>query len=111
LWYLKHDSQHGADVPIRGGLFHRFGVAHEQFAWDIRSEPAVIDVFANIWGTEELLVSFGEFHQRQEDVRQIEPYDPTDSVNISLPYPKEELEKDNRGEFQTLYTGHHEPRQ
>ncbi|GFZ50535.1 hypothetical protein JCM24511_08292 [Saitozyma sp. JCM 24511] len=62
----------------RGGLFHRYGVGHEQFAWDIRSEPGLIDTFAKIWNTQELLVSF-------------------DSVNISLPFPKEELEGERGG--------------
>lgn len=51
----------------KGGLYHRYGVGHEQFAWDIRSEPGVIESFAKIWGTDELLVSF-------------------DSANISLPF-------------------------
>jgi hypothetical protein len=46
-------------LTFRGGLFNRYGCGHEQFAWDIRSEPALIDVFAQIWGTDELLVSFG----------------------------------------------------
>lgn len=57
----------------RGGLFNHYGVGHEQFAWDIRAEPELIKVFGKIWGTEELLVSY-------------------DGTNISLPYPKEELE-------------------
>jgi len=56
----------------RGGLFHRNGVGQEQFAWDIRSEPGLIDAFAKIWGTEELLVS-------------------VDSVNISLPFKQEDM--------------------
>ncbi|WOO83354.1 uncharacterized protein LOC62_05G006881 [Vanrija pseudolonga] len=58
----------------KGGLFHRYGVGHEQFAWDIRSEPGVIDVFAKLWGTDELTVSY-------------------DSVNISLPLEKELTEQ------------------
>jgi len=47
------------DVPSRGGLFNRHGCGHEQWAWDMRTVPALIDVFAKIWGTEELLVSIG----------------------------------------------------
>ncbi|WVQ84829.1 hypothetical protein IAT38_006986 [Cryptococcus sp. DSM 104549] len=50
-----------------GGLFNRHGAGHEQFAWDIRSEEGIIDAFAKIWGTDELLVSF-------------------DAVNLSLPW-------------------------
>ncbi|WWC71969.1 uncharacterized protein I206_105928 [Kwoniella pini CBS 10737] len=54
----------------RGGLFNRHGAAHEQWAWDIRSEQNIIDVFAKIWDTDELLVSF-------------------DAVNISLPFDQD----------------------
>lgn len=54
----------------KGGLFHRHAVGHEQFAWDIRAEPGVVDAFARLWGTPELIVSY-------------------DSTNISLPYGKE----------------------
>ena len=31
----------------------------EQWAWDMRSEQSVIDIFSKIWGTDELLVSIG----------------------------------------------------
>ena len=48
-------------IDTRGGLFHRNGAGQEQFAWDIRSEPGLIDAFAKIWGTDELLVSVGEY--------------------------------------------------
>ncbi|KAJ7593464.1 hypothetical protein C8J56DRAFT_931149 [Mycena floridula] len=51
---------------FKGGLFVGYGVPHEQFLWDIRQEPGVIDTFARIWGTDKLLVSF-------------------DGVNISVP--------------------------
>lgn len=27
--------------------------------WDLKSEPAIIEVFGNVWGTKELLASFG----------------------------------------------------
>lgn len=38
---------------------NRHGIAHEQFVWDLKSEPGIIDKFARIWGTDELMVSFG----------------------------------------------------
>ncbi|WWC71119.1 uncharacterized protein I206_105072 [Kwoniella pini CBS 10737] len=60
----------------KGGLFNRHGAAHEQWAWDIRSEQGIIDTFSKIWGTDELLVSF-------------------DGVNVSLPFKNEDL--GNRG--------------
>lgn len=46
--------------------FNYYGVVHERFMWDIRLEPGVIDVFAKLWDTDELLVSF-------------------DALNITLP--------------------------
>lgn len=38
------------------------GVAHEDLLWRIRLEPGLIDVFSKIWGTDELLVSFGKHY-------------------------------------------------
>lgn len=59
------------NVPAfhKGGLYNNFGVGQEQFAWDVRQEKGVIDAFAKIWGTDELLVSF-------------------DAVNLSIPLAK-----------------------
>jgi hypothetical protein len=71
----------------RGGLFHRNGAGQEQFCWDIRSEPEVIKTFAKIWGTEELLVSVG----KSIDLCHPEAVLITDSVNISLPFSKEDM--------------------
>ncbi|KAK4054337.1 hypothetical protein OIO90_003570 [Microbotryomycetes sp. JL221] len=48
------------------GLIQAYGAPHESFTWSVRSEPDVIDVFAKIFGTEDLLTSF-------------------DAVNVSLP--------------------------
>jgi len=59
----------------KGGLYNRHCAGQEQVAWDIRSEPALIEVFAKIWNTEELLCS-------------------VDGMNISLPLPAEDLEGD-----------------
>lgn len=39
---------------------------HEQFVWDIRVQPAILDAFAQIWGTHDLIASF-------------------DGMNVSLP--------------------------
>lgn len=49
---------------FKGGLFHRYGTAHEQFLWDIRQDPAIVSKFAEFWGTEKLVASFGEDHGR-----------------------------------------------
>ncbi|KAK1676391.1 phytanoyl-CoA dioxygenase [Colletotrichum godetiae] len=37
---------------------NHYGVVHEKFMWDIRQEPGVIDVFAKVWNTRDLIVSF-----------------------------------------------------
>ncbi|CAK7200160.1 hypothetical protein SEUCBS139899_002851 [Sporothrix eucalyptigena] len=61
---------------IRGGLYARYGLAHEQFVWDLRSEPALVDVFSKIWGTDELLVSFDGLNLSVPDSAR----EPTDAV-------------------------------
>ena len=38
----------------------RYGITHEQFVWDLKSEPGLIDKFAQLWKTQELLVSYGK---------------------------------------------------
>lgn len=60
------------NLPVQSKIntFHSYGVAHEKFMWEARMEPGVIDAFATLWGTEELLVSF-------------------DSLNITLPNRKD----------------------
>ncbi|CZR52805.1 uncharacterized protein PAC_02682 [Phialocephala subalpina] len=50
----------------KGGMYLHFAAAHEKYVWDARCEPGVIEHFARLWGTDELLVSF-------------------DTVNITLP--------------------------
>ncbi|KAK4686141.1 hypothetical protein P7C73_g3991, partial [Tremellales sp. Uapishka_1] len=75
LGFKKDDRStwHVENLPKfnKGGMIARYGAGHEQFAWDIRSEPELMKTFGKIWNTEELLVSF-------------------DIVNVSLPFPKEE---------------------
>lgn len=43
----------------RNGLYHRHAVGHEDWVWRIRQEPSLIKVFEQVWGTDELLVSYG----------------------------------------------------
>ncbi|GFZ48378.1 hypothetical protein JCM24511_06126 [Saitozyma sp. JCM 24511] len=65
-WHVKNLPPHE-----KGGMYQLAGIGHEQFLWDLRCEQAVIDVFATIWGTDELLVSF-------------------DGVNLALPLPEDQ---------------------
>ncbi|ORY32186.1 hypothetical protein BCR39DRAFT_504505 [Naematelia encephala] len=56
-------------LPIghKGGLYNQYCCAHEDWVWRVRCEPAVLECFKELWGTDELLVSF-------------------DAVNVTFPY-------------------------
>lgn len=47
-------------LPIQTvrNTYENYAVVHERFMWEARMEPAVMDAFAKVWGTDELLVSF-----------------------------------------------------
>jgi hypothetical protein len=40
------------------GIIQWYHCAHTNFSWNIRQDPRVVDCFARIWGTDELLTSF-----------------------------------------------------
>lgn len=46
--------------PLHGMLFQWYGVGQAKYAWDVRTHPEVVDVFAKLWDctAEDLLVSF-----------------------------------------------------
>lgn len=48
------------NLPVQNKIrtFAGYCVSHERFMWDARMEPAVLETFATLWGTDELLVSF-----------------------------------------------------
>ncbi|KAJ0120119.1 uncharacterized protein J7T55_000973 [Diaporthe amygdali] len=43
---------------IKGGMYHAYSVAHERFFWEARMEPTILNAYAKLWQTEDLLVSF-----------------------------------------------------
>ncbi len=49
-----------SNLPVghKGGLYNNYGVAHEQFMWDLRSEPKLLKPFEMLWNTNELMVGF-----------------------------------------------------
>ncbi|OAA68015.1 Phytanoyl-CoA dioxygenase [Niveomyces insectorum RCEF 264] len=57
-----------AHLPLQTdkNTYEHYSVVHEKFMWEARMEPGVLDAFAKLWGTDELLVSF-------------------DSLNVTLP--------------------------
>lgn len=59
-----HSTRLTKNMPwsVRGGLYARYGVAHEQFIWDIKQEPGVVSTFEQIWNTEEIVASYDGFN-------------------------------------------------
>ncbi|KAJ5370513.1 uncharacterized protein N7496_006605 [Penicillium cataractarum] len=62
------DNDH-LPVAFKGGMYLAYSAAHEKFMWEGRLEPAVQKVFADIWGTDELLVSFDGFNMTPPRLR------------------------------------------
>ncbi|GAA5856546.1 hypothetical protein JCM8547_005858 [Rhodosporidiobolus lusitaniae] len=58
-------TQEHLPMTKKGGMFHH-SIGHEAFLWELRQEKGLIAPFAQLWGTDELLVSF-------------------DGANVSLP--------------------------
>lgn len=44
--------------PLHGMLLQHWDTGHNPMSWTIRQHPAVIERFADIWGTEDLVTSF-----------------------------------------------------
>ncbi|OKL63257.1 hypothetical protein UA08_01591 [Talaromyces atroroseus] len=72
LDYENPNTWVAENLPVQSTIntFSAYAVAHEKFMWDARLEPGVVDAFAQIWGTDELIVSF-------------------DSLNITFPNRKD----------------------
>ncbi|PMD37067.1 hypothetical protein L207DRAFT_396061, partial [Hyaloscypha variabilis F] len=51
-------TQEYLPVMMNAGMVLNYCAAHEAWMWEARSEQGVIDSFAKLWGTGELLVSF-----------------------------------------------------
>lgn len=56
----KPSTWDASKLPVQTdrNTFEHYSVVHEKFMWEARMEPGVIDAFAKVWGTDELLVSF-----------------------------------------------------
>jgi hypothetical protein len=68
-------------VQTKINTFNAYGVSHEKFMWDARLEDGVVDAFAKIWGTRELLVSFDALNitlPNRTDVPRKEPWEHID---------------------------------
>ncbi|CAK7207207.1 hypothetical protein SEUCBS139899_010016 [Sporothrix eucalyptigena] len=51
---------HPDKLPVinEKGMLLNYGACHEDFVWAVRSEPGVVDTFAHVYGTDDLIVSF-----------------------------------------------------
>ncbi|KAK3679386.1 hypothetical protein LTR78_000947 [Recurvomyces mirabilis] len=45
-------------VSFKGGMYFAYGSTHEKHTWEARTEPAIVDIFEKLWGTDELITSF-----------------------------------------------------
>lgn len=52
-------TQENLPIATKIRAYGSYSVPHERFMWEARMEPGVLDAFAKIWGTDELVVSFG----------------------------------------------------
>ena len=49
-------------VSFKGSMYFGYGSTHEKFAWEARTEPAVVKIFEKLWETNELICSFDGFN-------------------------------------------------
>lgn len=62
LGYSRHDPStvRRAKLPVvnEKGMILHYGVTHEKWVWDIRSEPGVVEAFERVYDDKDLIVSF-----------------------------------------------------
>ncbi|CAK7235065.1 hypothetical protein SCUCBS95973_009144 [Sporothrix curviconia] len=63
------------NLPVHGKVntFTTYGVVHERFMWEARQEPAILQAFAKIWGTDQLLASFDALNITLPNRRDVKP--------------------------------------
>lgn len=51
-------SEKNLPWSFKNGMYINYCAAHEKFMWEARQEPGVLDAFAKIWGTNELITAY-----------------------------------------------------
>jgi hypothetical protein len=81
LGFKRNDPStvHYSKLPIinEKGMCHGYGLPHEKFTWDIRSEPGVVGAFEKVYQTEDLVVSFDGINlafPNRTDLKQNNPW-------------------------------------
>ncbi|KAG7876787.1 hypothetical protein KL938_004400 [Ogataea parapolymorpha] len=59
---------------VLGKIYSGHGLNHEKVFWEARLEQGVIDAFAHLWGTNQLLVSYDGFNLTLPVERTIQPW-------------------------------------
>jgi hypothetical protein len=55
-WYISNITE------MNCRMYFLYGATHENFVWEARMEPGVIDVFSKLWETRKLIVAFDGFN-------------------------------------------------
>ncbi|GFZ46429.1 hypothetical protein JCM24511_04676 [Saitozyma sp. JCM 24511] len=84
-------SEDNLPISNKGGLYNQYSAGHEAWVWRARCEPGVISAFQDLWGTEELIVSF-------DGVNVTFPYGPHGRTDIEVtpPWPHQDQDPRNR---------------
>lgn len=45
-------------LPLHSMLMQHFGIGQAQYVWNLRQNPKIVNIFAKLWETEDLLTSF-----------------------------------------------------
>lgn len=86
-----HNPEH-LPANMKGGMYHGYACQHEKFVWEARLEPKIIKVFEQVWGTEELLVSFDGFNMTLPGMKDHVPKSET------LPWPHVDQSPNRKGQ-------------
>lgn len=77
LGYDRNDPstirEENLPVISERGMLGFYGVAHEDFVWDMRAEPGVIAAFETIFDTEDLIVSFDQINVTFPNRKDLKP--------------------------------------
>ncbi|KZL78253.1 phytanoyl-CoA dioxygenase [Colletotrichum tofieldiae] len=63
-------------VITEKGMCLGYGIAHENFTWDIRQEPGVVEAFEKVYDTKDLIVSFDAVNMAFPNRTDIKPNKP-----------------------------------
>jgi len=73
------------NLPVLSKIntFQAYAIPHEKFMWDLRLEPGIIKPFADLWGTDQLLVSFDSLNMTFPNRIDVPPKDPWQHIDQS----------------------------